>query len=163
MNEGRRGRVVWRDVAELAGQLAVVVSLVYVGVQVDQNTRAVQTETSQSLYFQGSARVLPVLESPEVADLLLRASRAPESMSANDSVRYSYFLNLQLNEFEAAFTSVRLGTMDLEVGKGWLANMGPWSCRPDARRYWDAVSRLYHADFRVALDSAIAATDCGAF
>jgi hypothetical protein len=150
----------WKTVVELIGQLAVVVSLVYVGVQVEQNTRAIQTETGQSLYLQGIERVVPVVESPEVADMIVRATRAPETMSAADSLRYHYFLNLQLNEFEAAYTSMRQGTLDAELGRGWLENMGPWSCRADARRYWDAVAVLYSPDFRAALDSAIATVRC---
>ena len=160
MNRGRSG-IGWRDVAEVVGQLAVVVSLVYVGVQVEQNTRAIQTETTQSLYLQGAERVVPVLENAEVAELLIRASRAPERLSPSDSLRYHYFLNLQLNEFEAAFTALRRGTMDVQVGQGWLRNMGPWSCLPDAERYWRAVSQLYDPDFRLELDSAIAVTACG--
>jgi hypothetical protein len=152
----------WKDVVEVVGQAAVVLSLVYVGIQVEQNTHAVQTETSQSLYFQGADRVIPVLQSPDVADLIVRASRAPETMSATDSLRYWYFLNLQLNEFEAAYTNLLQGTMDAEMARGWLTQMGPWSCRRGARDYWNGVSAGYHPMFREKMDSAIAGAPCGA-
>lgn len=113
-----RGR--WaRVVAELVGTGAVVVSLVYVGLQVRQNTGAIQTATSQGVNAQHAETIRLILESPEFADLLVRAERTPASMSAVDSLRYDWFLNQRINVYETVYTSAVAGTMEEGMAAGW--------------------------------------------
>jgi hypothetical protein len=138
----------------------VVVSLIYVGLQVRQNTAAIQTSTSQDVYQQNQEQGLLVMESGEMAEILLKASRDPASLSPVDSIRYDNYLNVSLNTYEAVYTNALQGTMESDMAVGWLAGMGPLRCKAGMPAYWERQQEAYHRAFRMAMDSAWAATEC---
>lgn len=150
----------WRPVVDAVGTVAVVVSLVYVGVQVRQNTAAIQTSTSQDIYELHQDRSLPELENPELAALLLRVERTPDQVSAVDSLRYRRHLNLNMNLQEAVYTNLLNGTLEEEMAAGWLDGMALIICRPWMREFWNERRSGYHRAFRAAMDSVAARTEC---
>ena len=154
-----RGR--WARLTEIIGTVAVVLSLVYVGLQVRQNTRAIQTATAQGVNEQHAATIRLIIESPEFADLLVRAERAPASMSAADSLRYDGYLNQRINVYETVYTSWVAGTMEDGMAAGWLAGLPGWLCLAGSLEHWRSNAGNYHPAFQVAMDSVIAATECG--
>ncbi len=149
----------WRAIAEIVGTVAVVLSLVYVGVQLNQNTRAIQAETSESMSSRLAGRLLVVVENPDVADLIMRARRF-EAMTSADSLRYDYFLNLQINEYEAAVSHLVQGSLEEDMARSWLGGLPGWTCRPGARDYWRRSAESYVPAFRAVMDSVIAETSC---
>lgn len=149
-----------RQTIDVVGTVAVVVSLVYVGVQVRQNTSAIHTSTSQSVFTQYMDAKAPSMESPELAELIVRADSAPGSLSLADSLRYELYLDFEINLYEAIYTNVAQGTMDLGMASGWLGGMAHWRCRSRAEEFWRGYSEEYAPIFQVAMDSVFAHTDC---
>lgn len=145
---------------DLVGTAAVVVSLIYVGLQVRQNTAAIQTSTSQDVYQLHQDRSLVEMESPEFAELLLRATRSPVTMTPVDSLRYSRYLNLLLNLQESVYTNALQGTLEAGMAAGWLEGMADLPCRPGMDGYWQRRRLGYQPAFRAAMDSVFAVTDC---
>jgi hypothetical protein len=153
-------RTRWSQAADLVGTAAVVVSLIYVGLQVRQNTAAIQTSTSQDVYEQYQEQALLVMESAEMAEIVLRADRSPAEMSAVDSLRYDRYLNVTINLYEAIYTNALQGTMEQDLAAGWLAGMGTLQCRAGMPEYWTRLKGSYHAAFREAMDSAYTTARC---
>jgi hypothetical protein len=151
MREGRS----WRDISEAIGTLAVIASLIYVGLQVRQNTVAIQTATSQQVFELHRARAQVEMEDPEFAALLLRARRTPEQMTAVDSLRYDRYINLSMNLHEAIYSNVRLGTMERDMAAAWLAGLPGFVCAPGVKGYWGRFKSEYHPTFAAAVDSVI--------
>lgn len=150
----------WRGMTEIIGTIAVVVSLIYVGFQVKQNTAAIQTATTQGVNEQHAATIRLIIESPEFADLLVRANRSADSLSVADSLRYDWFLNQRVNVYETVYTSAIAGTMEEGMAAGWLAGIPGWLCLAGALEHWRENAGNYHPGFQVAMDSVIASTDC---
>jgi hypothetical protein len=138
----------------------VVVSLIYVGLQVRQNTAAIQTSTSQDVYEQHQEQGLLLMESADMAEILIRASRSPAEMSAADSLRYERYLNLSINLYEAVYTNALQGTMEPDMAAGWLQDLGTQRCKAGMPDYWTRVKSSYHPAFQLAVDSAFIAVNC---
>jgi hypothetical protein len=149
----------WSEISDLVGTVAVVLSLVYVGLQVRQNTAAIHTTTSQGVYELNQAQSLLVMESAELAEILHQAEVGDE-LSPADSIRYNNYLNGKVNLFEAVYTHALQGTMELEMAAGWLAGMGSLRCVGGMDAYWARKRTEYHGTFRTALDSAFSETQC---
>jgi len=137
----------------------VVVSLVYVGLQVRQNTAAIQTSTSQEVYQLNQEQGLLIMESADFAEIILRAELGQE-LSPVDSIRYAHYLNLVLNTHEAVYTNALQGTMEPELAAAWLDGIAGLTCKPGMEGYWAWGRSGYHGAFRAAMDSAFAATQC---
>lgn len=152
----------WSNTTELIAHGAVVLSLIYVGVQIKQNTAAIRTDTSQSVYMMHQERVLATLENPEVAELLIRGSLTPESLSAADSLRYRRHLNLTVNLQESVYSNYLLGTLEPGMAAGWLDGMPDAVCEAEAfANYWSESRSAYQAEFVTAMDSAMVVGGCG--
>ena len=149
----------WSQIAELVGTVTVVLSLVYVGLQVRQNTAAIQTSTSMAAYEQNQEQSLLIMESADFASIFHRASLG-EPLSSADSIRYRYYLNVRINLLEAVYTNALMGTMEREMADGWLKGMGRLGCMAGVASYWGRMRLEYHSEFRAAVDSAFAATPC---
>jgi hypothetical protein len=153
-------RIGWSRILEYVGQGAVVVSLIYVGVQVRQNTAAIQTSTSQEVYQQNQEVGLLVMESAEMAGILLQADQDLAALSPLDSIRYGRWLNVTLNLYEAVYANALQGTMEAEMAAGWLDDMSELRCTPGMAGYWEERRSSYHRAFQAALDSAFAVAMC---
>jgi hypothetical protein len=149
-----------KAIRETLTGLGVIASMVFVGMEIRQNTSAIQTNTSQSVYTQYMDAVGPAMESPELAELIVRADTAPGSLSLADSLRYDLYLDFELNVYEAVYTNVVQGTMELGMASGWLRGMSSWLCRPGGDEYWRAYAEMYEPIFQMAMDSVVANTDC---
>lgn len=149
MSREGRGRLY----AELVGHAAVVLSLIYVGVQVRQNTVAVQTETSQALYDYHREIEQLIAENEELAELELRVVRAPESLTPVDSIRLRRLTNLRVNLYESVYTSAQLGSVEMEMAGGWLRGLPLLACNDFTWGWWGPVRNEYHPDFAAAMDS----------
>ena len=135
-------------------------SLVYVGVQVRQNTAAIQTSTSQEVYQQYQEQALLVVENADVAALLVQADRELAALSPVDSLRYRRWLNVTLNVYEAVYTNALQGTMEADMAAGWLDGLGSLRCDPGMEPYWNQQRTAYHRAFQAAMDSAFALSTC---
>jgi len=153
-------RTGWSRILEFVGQGAVVVSLIYVGVQVRQNTAAIQTSTSQDVYQQNQEVGLLVMESGEMAAILLQADQDVAALSPIDSIRYRRWLNVTLNLYEAVYANALQGTMEADMAAGWLDDMSELRCTPGMAGYWEERRSSYHLAFQAALDSAFAVGTC---
>jgi hypothetical protein len=153
-------RTRWTHFADVIGNVAVVISLIYVGIQIRQNTAAIQTSTSQSVYELHQDRTLMEIESADVAALLVRVERRPDLVTAEDSLRYRRHMNLNMNLQEAVYTNALQGTLEPEIAAGWLQGMSVILCRPWMREYWEDRKSGYHVAFQAAMDSAAAETVC---
>ena len=149
----------WARATDVVGTAAVVVSLVYVGLQVRQNTAAIHTSTSQEVYQQYQEQSLLLMESAELAEIILRASQAAE-LTPVDSVRYDGYLNVMLNLYEAVYTNALQGTLEPEMATAWLAWLPDLVCTARLPAFWADAKETYHRAFRSAVDSVYAITPC---
>jgi hypothetical protein len=146
--------------SEIIASVAVVLSLVYVGAQIRQNTKATQANTAQSLYSMHSQRLLLVYQDPDLSELSLRAQMRPLELTAVDTLRLNADLNLGINVFEAAFTNGENGTLEREMAESWLKGLDTWVCKPLARPYWNRVKSEYVSGFVDLVERSMSQTDC---
>jgi hypothetical protein len=137
-------------IAEVIGAIAVVVSLVYVAVQIRQNSsslnrsneyaQATSVHESNSLYIQVFS---PILENGDVADIYNRAMNGAD-LSETDSLRFAMFANTYLAYVEALYTQHLIGLGFAEAGEPeWVFDVvGPYLKKiltvPAARAWWVA-------------------------
>jgi hypothetical protein len=146
------------SVIEVVTTVAVVVSLIYVAREIQQNTASVQAASGQAAYEMHQARLSMYMENPALADLEVRMRDDASSASATDSLQWQYDLNLRLNLYEMVHANLEAGTMASDMGEGWLALLGEWSCLPLADVYWADARRSYTESF---VNRVEAAWECG--
>ena len=143
-------------VAEIIASVAVVASLVFVVVSLNQNTMAVQAINDNFLYQLEDSRMADITSNPDMADLFYRASSG-EQLSEAELFRYEYWVLRQLNIWEIAFIRHRDGLMPSSQWQSWDASLS-WAVTSRlSYETWSRYRLAYRSEFRSHVDAAYAA------
>ena len=81
----------WASIAEVVGAIAVVISLVYVGIQIDANTAEIRATNRQQLVNRSAEATQNAASNPQLAAALVKGAEG-EPLSAAEFAQYSYFV-----------------------------------------------------------------------
>ena len=139
----------WALIAEIVGGVAIVLSLIFVGLQVRQsaeqtalNTDAIRADAIQSLVDQISLQHTLMLENPQLAELRTRIFRGGDFNSDMERDQLDNFFRLSFRHGELAYRMYELGIID----EADLISLGSYprvfSQTSFGRPIWEVYSRI---------------------
>jgi hypothetical protein len=103
------------SIAEVIGAIAIFISLIYVGIQVNDSTRAVRSATANELAASLSALYIEVGIDPKASQVLMDGFTNPESLSREETVQFVYIMHGLFLQYQAAYYLSQEGTLDEEL------------------------------------------------
>jgi hypothetical protein len=147
--------------AQIFGGIAVVVSLIYVGFQIRQNTHATQAAAVQAYVDTMNGYVGLINSSSNLADVLHRGANGLSNLQGGEVIQFPAFLDQCFITFEAFYFEWKQGILDSRLWDTYkfiivdlLSQSGQqewWQLR----RHWFAKEFLEHVDQLVATEKAI--------
>jgi len=135
---------VWRETAEVIGVLSVVASLVFVALEIRQNTDAVRSSTVQDISRWSYDATMALVESPDI--IAARVAACSGTMSQDQKIilhiYYEALLRLQLNRYQQA----QLGIVDEELALN-LGGRGSAYSNPYFAEVWADVRSQFNSGF----------------
>jgi len=151
------GRSQW---LETVGVIAIVISLVLVGIEIRQNTNAAAAQAVMALKQEFNENDRSVINDPELAELMVRASadavRAEgtvSSLSSADIIRLERLARSRFNVREAAYNFYRRGLLDESEYAQWREGICGELKNPGMRMYWNQNPTGFEAEFMRDADS----------
>lgn len=137
----------WQAIAaisEIIGTIAVVVSLIYVAVQIRQNTAALNTDARASFLA-----ALQTVNSFSLAnsDVVHRGLFNGEELDGEDLTRFTTIVHSAFNAWEALYTEFLAGNVEPEYWEGKLRQIQWTLSRPSCRHAWDNFTHLFDERF----------------
>ena len=135
----------YANLAEIFGTVAIVVSLVYVAVQIRQSTAATRAGTSS--YIDGAlARILaPFRDNPEFAAVWLRGCRDFEALDEIEQLRFTSHLLDMLNLAEHIHQLEKQGLSGTHIDYiPWITLL--YRDNPGIRSFLDSLDNVGSAD-----------------
>ncbi len=140
-------------IGELVGGVAVVVTLLYLAIQVKHNTAQNRSQNSSNLRATVMAGFDPVYQHP---DVFFRSIRGDSDLSDNERELFGFMLMRILVAFQEGFFKDREGGVGpewLHTYAGVLRNI---LMSPVARRRWSEIKGLFAPPFQRFVDAALA-------
>ena len=141
------------DIASLASSVAVLVSLLFLAVQVRQSNR-----NQRSLMQQGrttrNVDLLFRLADPNLANLWARVSDCEELQDAEYYMLYGYMASVFWS-YEDSFFQFRSGMLDARSWASDLATLKRLLSNPAYRAVWTAVRSAIGDEYRSFLDGLV--------
>lgn len=131
--------------AEIVGVIGVVASLVFVGIEVRQNTQAVRGATYQSLAESSMGLLFYMADHPELSAQLDAWGRG-EELPAEESARVEAVVLAYLRHLENAYYQMEEGTLKPELLENWAGN--PTLSVPHFRDFWNQRRGAFSDGFR---------------
>jgi len=142
-------------VAEMISVVAVVISLIYVGIQVKQNTKAVKNSTLQNI-SENQINVHGLLAAHgDLAEIVFKAATGQGSDLGAEKFRFTSWMHTLMRTFENAFYQHREGALDERNWRSLCRQYGPILHAGFNANYWAERSFMYSDDFKRFVDEEL--------
>lgn len=131
--------------AEALGAIAVIVSLIYVAMQVRQGTQQSRMNAQSELVRELGNISQAVAADSDLADIVFEGSESPESLSPVEQMRFRSFLNHLFTLFEQQFLFRREGAVNDETWVPVDTMVSDFLAEPGVRWWWSGRSS-YHTE-----------------
>jgi hypothetical protein len=109
----------WVAIAEIISAIAVVFSLIYVGLEIRRTTIESDTDIQAELLTYTYERRVLVIESEDLSRILIKGYNDLNSLSAEELLRFQYYVELHFVTWERAFMARQAGVFSEELYGGW--------------------------------------------
>ena len=124
------------SVAEIVGAFAVVVSLVYVGVQVSDSNRAVRSAAVNDANVAVQSWYQQVGSDEQTSRLFYRALMSDSALPNEDEFQFLMMFHGVFLAFQSSYLMAQEGTVDSELLDGLTGAILLVKDTPGMKRYW---------------------------
>jgi hypothetical protein len=141
-------------VAEIVGMIVVVVTLLYLAVQVRQGAKLMRSESRQAMLSVVSDQLLSYLDNTDLFDKLA----SEEKLSPADQLRFSsiWLVSMRLREHE--WLRYKDGILDQKTWQSYRQIIRLTLSSTRHRQWWGEMKAVFDPDFVKAVDTFIADT-----
>lgn len=139
--------------AEIIGAIAVVISLIYVGYQVKQNTSAIQTQVHESVVGHVLEAEGALLHNADLAQVMVKAYSKPESLTPDEMLRADTYFTHEFVNWESAYLHHKQGFIDEKVWLRWDLSHWPDRESPGRFEYWTRHRHWFEDSFARHVDT----------
>ena len=147
---------------QLIAALGVILSLVYLAVQIRQNTRSVRMAAHHGISNEFNQTNLAMVQDPQLLDLVSRGADDPQSLSDAGRARFFGCMLALFRTYEELFVLSENGLVGPELWHARKRSMKAWLARPGVQSWWRTGafgSEIFIDSFRVAVDAELERLD----
>jgi len=145
----------WASVAEIVGAAAVIISLVYVGTQVNDNTSAIRSSAANDASVAMQSWYLEMGTNREASDLWFNAMTSPEPLPTHDEFQFMMMMHAVLLGMQNSYLLSQEGTIDTEFREGITTAIVAVKDLPGMMRYWRQRRDFFHSGFAEYIDGLL--------
>ena len=138
------------NIAEVVGAIAVVISLIYLAIQVKSTTEQNRATMEQAI-ADSLSDIMMVASSSDVGAVIERGLSDMGSLNDVEKRQFAFYLSGWFRVFEQAHRQFLRGFLDAEVWSGHQAYLGALMQSDSVQRYWDARQKVYNPKFRALI------------
>lgn len=143
------------QLGEFIGGVFVVISFVYLGHQVRQNTRSQRTENYACVLDRMSTLQSRLSENALLNRVFVVGAEQPGRLTRSERIRFSWALYEMFGAAEFMFHQSRENALPPAVWARWEATIGWWLSHPGIREWWESKPAPLSADFEAFGDRVL--------
>ena len=144
----------WAHIAEITSAIAVVISLIYIGLEVNQNTAAVTANTRQSMIDYGREQSEILVTNETLSNLVDKGESNPATLTPLEQSQFYEFTIWRFAMWESSFLNHEKGLLDDD---SWIA----WDAyyrfimigKPGYAQFWSDTRATWHPLFMDHVDA----------
>ena len=140
-------------VGEIVGATAVVVSLLYLAVQMRHSTAATQGARRDTIAQLTTDVLGRIASDAELASIFRRGQIDPDSLSDDEAFRLDLLLYTIFDHWETMHSQIKRSTFAEEDFAKYETIIGFYMAQPGAQRFWESFSGSFTKSFQAYVDS----------
>ncbi len=137
----------YAHIAEIIGAFAVVISLLYVGVQVSDSASAVRAASANDVNVALQSWYLDIGTNQQTSELFYEALTSEEALPNEKEFQFLMMLHGAFLAFQNSYLLAEEGTIDTELREAITAAIVGIKELPGMRRYWRQRRSYLHSGF----------------
>ena len=147
------------NIGEFVAAVGVIISLIYLALQIRQNTASIRTSTQHQLASVFAAANVIMGSSPDAAWVYLRGLQDPDELTEEEVARFASLLQAASRLYENVFYQRQAGALADPAWFGWVQSMKATFSGPGARAWWKARRFMFHSEFCQFIEMEIQTDD----
>lgn len=145
--------------AEIVSAVGLVISLIYVGIQVTDNTSALRSETANNASTQFIDWYAHVSDDAEPMDVWLRGVTAPDTLDEQQSLRFIFLVHIIMLQFQNNYYLVEEGTLDEKMLSAINNTLATLRRTPGFDMYWSRRRGLFYPEYQAFIERLMFETE----
>jgi len=145
----------WANLSEIVASVAVVLSLIYVGFQINQNTVAIQQESHQSVQEILQAIDLTLAADPELLKIVMSAEKSPAEVTELQWRRFTHMAIQNIATWEFVYLARSEGAITEDQWAGFNPYFTAMVCKAGYRRFWEENRPFFTPSFALHVNTII--------
>lgn len=141
------------NLGEFIGSIAVLVSLVYLAIQIRKSTETERTSTYQSIVSDFGQMNQSLAGDPELIALYIRGLEDFDALDATARARISQVFYMTFRYFENMYYQHEKGYLEDEVWLGWKRLMLNYFANPGFQTWWTMRRDVFGEPFTRFLET----------
>ncbi|MFT5935845.1 MAG: hypothetical protein ACI85S_000900 [Pseudohongiellaceae bacterium] len=146
----------WAFIAEIVGGIAVIVSLIYVGLQVNDSTSAIRSAAASDATTAMQSWYLEMGRNRQASDIWFNAMTSPEPLPAHDEFQFMMSMHTAILGMQNSYLLSKEGTLDPEFREAVTTAIVAVKDLPGMERYWKQRKGFFHTGFAEYVDGLLA-------
>ena len=142
-------------VAEIVSAVAIVISLLYLGIQVNGSTRAVRSAATNDAATAVQSWYMAIGSSEQTSRLWFHGVTDPDSLSREELFQFVMMTHAVMLGFQNSFNLAEQGALDVEIRESINKTVVSVKDQPGFELYWRLRGPLFGQDFRDYIDELL--------
>jgi len=142
-------------VANIFASAAVVLTLVFIGIQLKQNAELTRMAAAQTSAMMMSTNLGRIIEHADLAELFTKEG-IPDCWTPTERLRATNFLSASFRHYEVLHTHKRFGVFEEELWGGTEARLRDSLDSAAVRAWWQDSKPFYAKSFVAYVDEIVA-------
>jgi hypothetical protein len=142
------------NLGEFVGAIAVVASLIYVGIQLRQNTAAIKITTAQAFTDTWNGYISTLNLAPDLGDIFFRGLKGTSQLKEGEVVQFYAFLSQAFTTYQSFFIQRQKGVVDEGYWTSYVQAIIDLMSSKGVREYWEFRHHWYTEEFQDYVNSA---------
>jgi hypothetical protein len=143
------------NLAEIIGAFAVVISLAYVGIQVNDSAGAVRSAAANDANVALQNWYIQIGSDQQTSELFYEALTSEEALSNKEEFQFLMMLHGAFLAFQNSYLLAEEGTIDADLREAITAAILGVKSLPGMNRYWRQRRSYLHAGFADYVDQLL--------
>ena len=143
-------------ISEVVGAAAVVISLIYVAIQIRQNTISQNAQMHQQLLESQTGANRGIVDNEGIAELVVKANSDFETLTPSELLKLNFvYLNF-FNLWHSAYANHERGMLDSSIWEQWdRGYRWAFTTQEATVSIWNGLSSVYDPRFRAHVEASM--------
>ena len=143
----------WAMIAEIIGAVAIIISLVYVSIQVRDNTSAIRSAATNDAATAVQSWYMTVGSDAQTSKVFYHGMTQPDTLSREEMFQFIMIAHAAFLGFQNSFELAEQGTLDPEIRDSITSTLLASKDLPGYKIYWRQRGPQFNPRFREFIDA----------